>query len=130
MPDLKKPAPKKGSGSAVLVRVTGEMRTKIDAEVGRTGRSMSSVVEYWLERATQSSPSFVGLQKAGLTRAEAAFVAGVSPGTFDKMVDEGLLPRPRRYGTRLIFLRSEIELALFDLPTDGEARASNPWDEL
>jgi hypothetical protein len=44
-------APKSGKGSAILARVTQELRQAIDAEAERTGRSISQVVELWLEQA-------------------------------------------------------------------------------
>lgn len=63
-----------------------------------------------------------------LSRGEAAFMAGVSAGTFDKMVSDGAMPRPRAYGARKLWLRPEIEAALLELPSDELASGDNPWD--
>lgn len=35
--------------SAVLIRITAEMRSAIDAEAATSGRSISQVCELWLE---------------------------------------------------------------------------------
>lgn len=70
-----------------------------------------------------------GVTRFGLSRADAAFLAGVSVGTFDKMVGEGVMPSPRTFGARKIWLRPEVEQALFALP-EVEAAEPNPWDEV
>lgn len=51
MVDRKASVPKGGKGSAVLVRVTQEMRDALDQEALRTGRSIAQVTELWLEQA-------------------------------------------------------------------------------
>ena len=56
----------------------------------------------------------------GLNRAEAARYVGVSPGTFDKLVSDGLMPKPKRVRTRLIFDREAIDLAFSALGDEGE----------
>lgn len=58
----------------------------------------------------------------GLGRAEAARYVGVSPGTFDKLVSEGLMPPPKRVRTRLIFDKQAIDLAFSALGEEGESR--------
>lgn len=56
MPDISRTpapapkAPKSGKGAAILVRVTQDLRTSIDAEAARTGRSISQVVEHAIVR--------------------------------------------------------------------------------
>ena len=40
-----------GKGSVLNARVTGEMRAALEAEAERSGRSLSGVVELWLELA-------------------------------------------------------------------------------
>jgi excisionase family DNA binding protein len=62
----------------------------------------------------------------GLSRAEAARYVGVSPGTFDKLVSDGLMPKAKRVRTRLIFDREAIDLAFSALGDDGESK--NDWD--
>lgn len=71
-----------------------------------------------------------GVERFALSRGEAAFMAGVSVGTFDKMVEAGVMPPPRAYGARRLWLKPEVERALLELPaTADEPSASNPWDD-
>jgi len=58
----------------------------------------------------------------GLNRAEAARYVGVSPGTFDKLVFDGLMPKPKRVRARLIFDRNALDLAFSALGEDGESK--------
>lgn len=62
----------------------------------------------------------------GLNRVEAARYVGVSPNTFDKLVSEGRMPRPKRVGARVVFDSRAIDLA-FDALGD-EAEGVNDWD--
>lgn len=57
--------------------------------------------------------------RLGLSRTEVALSIGVSPGSVDKMVEEGVLPQPRIWHTRKIWVASEIEAALQRLPERG-----------
>lgn len=69
-------------------------------------------------------------QAIGLSRETAARFIGVSPGTFDAMVVDGRMPRPRRVNRRKLWDRRELEAAFDDLPHDGsEPDAPNPWDD-
>lgn len=56
----------------------------------------------------------------GLRREYAALHCGVSPGHFDKMVKDGILPRARGIGGVKIWLREELDVALTDLPVCGD----------
>lgn len=56
----------------------------------------------------------------GLNRVEAARYIGVSPGTFDKLVADGLMPAPKRVRSRLVFDRQAIDLAFSALGDEGE----------
>lgn len=58
--------------------------------------------------------------RISLNRVEVALAIGVSPDSVDRMVKDGSLPRPRRWQTRKIWLVSEIEAALTELPVDGQ----------
>jgi excisionase family DNA binding protein len=62
----------------------------------------------------------------GLSRTEAARYVGVSPGTFDKLVADGLMPRPKQVRSRLVFDREAIDLAFSALGEEGER--VNDWD--
>ena len=64
----------------------------------------------------------------GMNRVVAAEYVGFSAGHFDKMVAEGKMPGPRREGSRLIWLRDELEAALRALPGDAEDSGRNEWD--
>lgn len=46
---------------------------------------------------------------------------GVSPGTFDKLVHDGLMPKPKHVRARLIFDRNALDLAFSALDDDGES---------
>ncbi len=54
-----------------------------------------------------------------LNRRQAAEFVGVSPTTFDKLVERGHMPKARQYPEtrRLFWLRSELEETLNELPT-------------
>ena len=52
---------------------------------------------------------------SGLKRSRAAAHCDVSPGHFDKMVKEGVLPQPRHLGGVKIWLRQELDEALYSL---------------
>lgn len=63
----------------------------------------------------------------GLSREQAARHVGVGTTKFDEMVADGLMPKPKRVGGRVIWDRIAIEAAFTDLPDDG---AANPLDRL
>jgi len=60
-----------------------------------------------------------------LNRRQAAEFVGVSPTTFDKLVERGHMPKARQFPEtrRLFWLRSELEETLQDTPTVEV----NPW---
>lgn len=64
----------------------------------------------------------------GMSRAIAADYVGFSAGHFDKMVEAGRMPAPRREGSRLVWLRDELEAALRSLPAKGDDEGPNEWD--
>lgn len=66
--------------------------------------------------------------RLALTRAELALSIGMSTSSIDKMVEEGALPRPRKWHTRKLWVVTEVEAALLDLPVDG-AEDENSWDD-
>ena len=55
----------------------------------------------------------------GLSREEAARYVGVGATTFDRLVQDGRMPKPFRIGKRVIWDRLKIDAAFSDL---GEAR--------
>jgi predicted DNA-binding transcriptional regulator AlpA len=58
----------------------------------------------------------------------AAEYAGFSAGHFDKMVADNRMPAPRREGSRLVWLRDELEAALRALPSEGDDGGPNEWN--
>ncbi|KAB0269004.1 helix-turn-helix domain-containing protein [Microvirga brassicacearum] len=69
----------------------------------------------------------------GLSRVEAAAYVGVSPTTFDRMISEGVMPKAKRYGSRVIWDRLALDSAFMDLPDEAGAYGHpsdepNPWD--
>ena len=68
---------------------------------------------------------------AGLRRADAARYCGHSPGHFDKLVRSGIYPPGRNAAGVILWLRSELDSALAELPTVGgqEWSEGNSCDE-
>lgn len=54
----------------------------------------------------------------GLSREEAARYVGVSASTFDKLIEDGRMPRPLRVGKRVIWDRLKVEAAFTELDED------------
>jgi predicted DNA-binding transcriptional regulator AlpA len=63
-----------------------------------------------------------------LNRREAAEFVGVSPTTFDKLVDRGHLPKARQIPEtrRFFWLRKELEETLYEMPMV----AANPYADV
>lgn len=56
----------------------------------------------------------------GLCREEAALYIGVGATTFDKLVEEGRMPKPIRLGKRVIWDRIKLEAAFTELDEGRE----------
>ena len=65
----------------------------------------------------------------GLNRLEAARYIGVSPTTFDKLVTDGRMPRPKEIGARRVYDRAQLDSA-FDAigEFDVVLAVANEWD--
>lgn len=63
----------------------------------------------------------------GLNREQAARLIGVSPRTFDALVEDGRMPAPKRIGARVLWDRVKIEDAFDAL---GENEPPSPLDEI
>lgn len=61
----------------------------------------------------------------GLSRSEAARYIGVSVGTLDRLVDEGVMPKPKTLRARVVYDRVELDRAFDAL---GEPSAANDFD--
>jgi hypothetical protein len=81
-------------------------------------------------RAPRVSHLPPGLMPLGLSRLQAAEFVGVSPSTFDKMVTDGLMPRPKRVGKRVLWDSRKLVAAFDELDTDGEAADDGPWEKM
>ena len=66
----------------------------------------------------------------GLGRNESATYGGCGTTSFDEMVADGRMPKPRKIGTRSIWLRPELDASADNLPVAGEDADTNPWDTL
>lgn len=66
----------------------------------------------------------------GLSRVEAARYVGVSPSTFDKLVNSGEMPQPKRVGGRRIYDRVALDAAfdLLDMGAGGDVDEVNDFD--
>lgn len=56
----------------------------------------------------------------GLCREDAALYIGVGTTTFDRLVDEGRMPKPMRIGKRVVWDRLKIDAAFADLDEGRE----------
>ena len=67
-----------------------------------------------------------------IAREAAAAYVSLSPGTFDDMVRDGRMPRPRRLGLRrLAWDVRLLDAAVDALPIDGEdAVHDDTWDDI
>jgi predicted DNA-binding transcriptional regulator AlpA len=70
--------------------------------------------------------------KRGLSRTEAAGYIGIGTTLFDKMVESGQMPRPKRIGVRSVWDRFEVDLAFDRLSNDNAETVdadANEWDD-
>ena len=68
--------------------------------------------------------------RRGMSREEAAEYIGVSPGTLDKLVNEGRMPPPWRAGSRAVYDRDALNLALDrenGIVAATDDATPNPW---
>jgi hypothetical protein len=66
----------------------------------------------------------------GYDRNEAAAAIGVSANTFDLLVSEGKMPKPRLVKSRKIWAVDELDAAFKSLPRDGEGEGRNSWADV
>lgn len=69
-------------------------------------------------------------EPTGLRRVDAASHCGVSAGHFDRMVKDGFLPPPRDLSGVKVWLRQELDDALFNLSPIGDEIGGNSCDAL
>jgi excisionase family DNA binding protein len=64
-------------------------------------------------------PDSIAYPPRGLSREGAARYVGVGPSTFDKLIEEGRMPKPLRVGKRVIWDRLKVEAAFAELDEDA-----------
>lgn len=78
------------------------------------------------------SPLAAAVPRMAMSLDKVAIALDVSPNSVLKMVEEGVLPRPRVWGRRKLWRVAEIDAALAEWPTDGEETADagekGRWD--
>jgi len=62
-----------------------------------------------------------------LSRREAAAYVGVGPTTFDKLVNDGIMPKAKRLYGRILWDVRALDRAIDMLP--GEDESANAWDQ-
>lgn len=67
-----------------------------------------------------TKPDAIAYPPRGLSHDEAARYVGLGVTKFDEMIAEGLMPKPKRLGKRVIWDRVSLDIAFSALPTDGE----------
>lgn len=77
-------------------------------------------------RSVRSSVLPANLPPRGLSREEAAAYVGISPSLFDRLVKEGVLPKPVHLGGRIVWDRTRLDLA-FGALSDLSTAADDPW---
>lgn len=75
------------------------------------------------ERLALLPPS---LAPRGLSRVEAASYVGISPVTFDRMIEDGLMPPAKSIGGRRIWDRLALDKAFHDLPDEAHNGNEHP----
>jgi predicted DNA-binding transcriptional regulator AlpA len=70
------------------------------------------------------------LPPRGLCRVEAARYIGVSPTLFDRMIENGLMPKPKRIWGRVVWDRLALDNAFAAIPNDGDKADRSFWDEV
>ncbi len=64
----------------------------------------------------------------GLSRFEAAQYIGVSPGTFDKLVEEGAMPKPKHIRARRVWDREAVDMAFTAMGGGPDGEEANDFD--
>jgi hypothetical protein len=54
---------------------------------------------------------------------------GISPGKFDELVRDGIMPSPKRVGSRRLWDVRELDVAFDALPTESNASPGTSWDD-
>jgi hypothetical protein len=77
----------------------------------------------------KTSPLPAALPPRGLSREQAASYIGVGVTTFDRLIRDGLMPKPLRVYGRRLWDRIRLDAAFSALCDDGEEdRGGDVWD--
>ena len=71
-----------------------------------------------------------GALPRGLSRVEAARYLGVGASTFDALVKDGAMPKPKTIGARRVWDRHKLDAAFDALPGDHEAGHDDIWNDV
>ena len=77
---------------------------------------------------TKTRPNLI-TDPTGMKRTDAALHCGVSPGHFDKLVREGLMPSPRHLSGVDVWLRQELDDVLFGIAPEDKAGDLSSCDD-
>ena len=80
-------------------------------------------------RDAEPKPPFYGALPRGMSRPEAAWYVGVGATTFDAMVTDGRMPRPKQINTRKVWDRHALDVAFAALPDDGH-EPDDEWSKV
>lgn len=81
-------------------------------------------------KTPKHSPLPASLPPRGLSRSEAAGYVGVGVTTFDRLIRDGLMPKPLKVYGRRLWDRLRLDAAFAALADDGEeGRAGDVWDQ-
>ena len=70
-----------------------------------------------------------GTLPRGLSRVQAAAYVGVSPTTFDRMIKDGLMPRPLRIYGRIVWDIRKLDAA-FKALDETVTSNDDPWSKM
>lgn len=68
------------------------------------------------------------LSPKAICRRSAAEYAGISASKFDELVREGRMPPPRKIDRRRVWLVSELDRAIYELPADV-SNGRSEWND-
>jgi predicted DNA-binding transcriptional regulator AlpA len=69
------------------------------------------------------------LAPRGLCRVEAAAYIGVSASLFDRMIEGGMMPKPKHIWGRRVWDRLQLDQAFAAIPSGGKRETVSQWDE-
>jgi excisionase family DNA binding protein len=67
--------------------------------------------------------------RRGLSRDEAAMYMGISATLFDRMVNDGRMPGPRRIDGRKVWDIRSLDVAFDRLPGEDSSAAGKGWED-